>query len=223
MDTQITNRLEPGLHSISGFVLAGGRSSRLGQDKILLPWQGTTLLQHAIDRLWPLCTKVSICSSRADLPEKISGPYPRIPDAVPNAGPLAGIVPALEASQTGWNLFLAVDLPLVPVEFLRTLAQRAMAPALAIIPVVDTIPQPLCAMIHRSLAPPLRRALESGKYKVMLALREAMETPVPQLELSDARELAAKAQIQSALGVEHWFLNINTPQDWQRACALTSL
>jgi len=223
MGPQTAMRPAADRQQISGFILAGGRSYRLGRDKVLLPWQGATLLQHAINRLLPLCANVSICSSRPDLRRKIPGPYSVIPDALPNAGPLGGIVPALELSPTDWNFFLAVDLPFVPLEFLRALTQRPITPALAIIPVVEKVPQPLCGMYHRGLATGLRRALVEGNYKIMLSLRNAMETPALQLELLDARELAARGQVQLPLPVEDWFLNINTPQDWQRAMALSLL
>ena len=106
------------MDEISGFVLAGGRSSRLGRDKALLPWppnataegNSQTLLQHSIARLQRVCATVSICANRDDLP--FAGTI--LPDALPGSGPLGGIVAALETSTTDWNLVLAVDLPFLP-------------------------------------------------------------------------------------------------------------
>src|SRR6185437_16163172 len=101
---------------ISGFILAGGKSSRFGQDKVFLPWNRGTLLDHATDRLSQVCAAVQICSSRELRSQATDNKtLPAIPDALPNAGPLAGIVSALENSPTEWNFFLAVDLPLVPI------------------------------------------------------------------------------------------------------------
>ena len=110
---------------ISGFVLAGGRSSRLGRDKATLPWppnafaEGNrqTLLQHSVARLQTVCSTVSVCANRDDLP--FAGTV--IPDALPGSGPLGGIVAALEHTTTDWNLMLAVDLPFLPVEVLQAL------------------------------------------------------------------------------------------------------
>ena len=120
---------------MSGFVLAGGRSSRLGQDKVLLPWNGRTLLRHAIERLHQVCGIVQVCADRTDLRDDLrlddlrtSGLLSQdaqIRDAVSGAGPLGGIVAALEQSPSEWNLFLAVDLPLLPVPLLRALAEYA--------------------------------------------------------------------------------------------------
>jgi molybdenum cofactor guanylyltransferase len=229
---------------ISGFVLAGGRSSRLGRDKALLPWPpgvstegySQTLLQHAIVRLQCVCNTVLVCANSNDL--AFGGTV--IPDALPGSGPLGAIVAALEHSATDWNLLLAVDLPFLPVEVLQALVARACLgeqtgvasnpaspqPAACVFPEWDGLPQPLCGVYHRALAPGLRRALGAGKFKVMAALQEASDrvasnsetNPISRtfrIEMWDAD--ACAAALQPALDPSEWFMNINTPGDWQRA------
>ncbi len=206
---------------ISGFVLAGGRSSRLGQDKALLPWEHGTLLDHAVSRLEQVCGNVRVCADRDDL--NTHGTLIR--DAQPGAGPLGAIVAALEQSQTEWNFFLAVDLPLVPVQFLRALAARIPNNFVAcILPQIERLPQPLCGLYHRPLALGLRRALEEGKYKIMQALRQAIEQqqPARHLELWEVREFAVCAGLPLASEASNWFLNVNTVEDWQQARKLQS-
>ena len=227
---------------ISGFVLAGGRSSRLGRDKALLPWppgasaEGNrqTLLQHSIVRLQSVCATVSVCANRDDLP--FDGAV--IPDALSGSGPLGGIVAALEHSSTEWNLLLAVDLPFLPVEVLQELVARVppsgphgkaadefLPQAVScVLPEVGGLPQPLCGLYHRALAPGLRRSLEAGKFKVMAALEQACnpvvtgsdvrgDHPPSRIELWDAEAFAARTFSNPS----EWFLNINTPEDWQEA------
>lgn len=239
---------------ISGFVLAGGRSSRLGQDKVLLPWHGQTLLHHAIGRLQQVCGTVWVCADRKDLQEQLGPSNFLIQDAIPDAGPLAGIVAALEKSQTAWNFFLAVDLPLVPVELFVALAahaessETAHSGTLCILPQVEGLPQPLCGLYHRSLAPGLRCALEEGKYKIMLAVREAvlavegrlaplteagsdvvpgprpgptLGTPASGVELFDVQHFTATLPDQPALQAGELFLNINTSREMQHARELS--
>ncbi len=229
---------------ISGFVLAGGRSSRLGRDKALLAWppealgegNSQTLLQHSIARLQCICRTVSVCANRSDLP--FAGVI--LPDARPESGPLGGIVAALEYSSTDWNLMLAVDLPFLPVEVLQALvacactrgkSRGAPSPApsqmvACVLQQFDGLPQPLCGLYHRALAPGLRRALESGKLKVMAALQEACDVSglSPDLQAADTRfriemwDAAAFAATRPAApNAREWFLNINTPEDWERA------
>ena len=237
-------RTEEASTEISGFVLAGGRSSRLGRDKALLPWpphgsaegNSQTLLAHAVARLQRICNTVAICGNRDDL----SRTETVIPDALPDSGPLGGIVAALEHSSTDWNILLAVDLPFLPVEVLQALTARASAtedavatscrsslPSVAcVLPYLDGLPQPLCGLYHRALAPGLRRALQTGKFKVMAALQEATNkdaatpeiqpaSPALRIELWDAASFAAT--MQPSPNPSEWFLNINTPQDWQQA------
>jgi len=212
---------------ISGFILAGGKSSRFGQDKVFLPWNRGTLLDHATDRLSQVCAAVQICSSRELRSQATDNKtLPAIPDALPNAGPLAGIVSALENSPTEWNFFLAVDLPLVPINLLQALVLHLQNDQnLALVPQLDGMPQPLCALYHRSLAPGLRRALEGGKYKIMLAVREALQgiensAHPSRLQLFNVRDCVSKTA--SNLSPEEWLLNINTPAEWQKARELNS-
>jgi molybdopterin-guanine dinucleotide biosynthesis protein A len=223
---------------ISGFVLAGGRSSRLGRDKALLPWppnasegeESQTLLQHSIGRLQPVCSSVAICANRDDLP--FAGTI--LPDALPGSGPLGGIVAALEHSNTDWNLMLAVDLPFLSVEVLHALVATACLaaavdasrpPLVCFVPQVDGLPQPLCGLYHRALAPRLRQSLEAGKFKVMAALEEACDvvasseyqSPRPRFRIDLWDAAAFAATLPGGPNPSEWFLNINTPEDWLQA------
>lgn len=210
---------------ISGFILAGGKSSRLRQDKVLLPWNGGTLLTHTIARLQQVSATVSICADRNDLAQHIPESIGVIRDALPNAGPLAAIVAALEQSRTRWNFFLAVDLPLLPVALLLALANQAESAKaqrtepLCVLPQLDGRPQPLCGLYHHSMKDGLRCALHEGKYKILLALEDAIRER-GSVDLFDAQSFAAT--IGSKVEARDWFLNINTPQDWQRALQLNS-
>ena len=202
--------------AVSGFVLAGGKSSRMGRNKAMLPWPGTdggTLLSHAVDRVRQVCASVQICGQVRDLEGFSAGPaLACLPDSLPDAGPLGGIVSALEQSRTDWNLFLAVDLPLVPTVFLQSLLTRVPTDGEApccVIPTLEGQPQPLCSLLHRLLAVDLRRALEAGKYKVMLAI----ETAGRRMDLWEIQELTAVDNLPP----REWFLNVNTPTEWDHA------
>lgn len=239
MEANLPGYFTARFRAVSGFVLAGGESSRMGRNKAMLPWKAPaagsgTLLGHAVDRLRPVCTSVKICSSQEHAADALvnahSQPYSapqniaRIPDALLGAGPLGGIVAALEQSVTDWNLFLAVDLPLVPVRFLQSLLGRipdGPAAPLCVLPMLANRPQPLCSLLHRSLAPELRLSLEAGRYKVLLALQAAAvriaAASIP-LDLWEIQDLHAETGLRPA----EWFLNVNTPADWKRAQKLAS-
>jgi len=108
---------------VSGFVLAGGKSTRMGQDKAGLQLNGRTLLEHALGALRSVCRDVAILGNH-DLYGQLAPVYD---DLFPGCGPLGGIHAALTNSQTEYNLIIAVDTPFLVPAFLAYLAQRALA------------------------------------------------------------------------------------------------
>lgn len=99
---------------VAGIVLAGGLSSRMGQDKALLRWRGSTLLEHSCALLRALGAQ----------PVKVSGDYPgfdSVPDAVPRCGPLGGLYSVVETLADGPAWVVPVDMPLLDVTLLRQL------------------------------------------------------------------------------------------------------
>ncbi|MHB1701049.1 MAG: molybdenum cofactor guanylyltransferase [Acidobacteriaceae bacterium] len=158
-------------YEIGGYVLAGGRSTRMGRDKALVELAGKPLVAWAVEKLRRLCADASIVGSPA-----LAAFAPVVPDLHPGCGPLGGIEAALAHSTYDWNLFLAVDMPLMPTaileaEFVRV-ALSAQPSPVAVIHTVDGRDQPLCAMYHRSLLPFISRFLEAGEYKPMVVVRE---------------------------------------------------
>lgn len=243
---------------VSGFVLAGGRSSRMGMDKAMLLWDSSiggagnltcTLLDHAMRRLQLVCATVQVCVAKDSIEQAeehsasgfqlvdFSSPQFLL-DAADGVGPLGGIVAALEHTQTEWNLFLGVDLPLITVEFLRALCARCAlvtsvcgpVSLLAVVPVFGGQPQPLCSLMHHSLVPHLRESLLQGNYKIMHALQIAAsaistENGPGRLDLWDMENIAEAgnpSSTQPRWKLEEMFLNINTPEDWEEAKRIVS-
>src|SRR2546423_1031019 len=128
---------------VSGFILAGGKSSRMSTDKVLLRFDGRTLLESALERMGKVTTSVSIVGARPDL----AGYAPVIQDIYQNCGPLGGIHAALASSRDEWNLMLAVDMPFVPAELLKKLlASAEESQCLVTVPRTKDGLQPLCAV-----------------------------------------------------------------------------
>lgn len=180
----------------AGFVLAGGRSSRMGQDKALLQFGGVTLVERCLGKLRAVCEEVAIAGGQPEL-----GRYGRvIPDGASGCGPLGGIVAALEQSSREWNLFLPVDAPFVPEECLRgMLLAAAEGDSDAVIARAGERLQPLCGVYSRGMLPVLRRELAEGRWKVAPAL-----------------ELAGRVRVMDFADVK-WFANLNTPAEFAEA------
>jgi molybdopterin-guanine dinucleotide biosynthesis protein A len=193
-----------------GFVLAGGRSTRMGQDKSLLRLAGRPLIERALDKLraLPLAATPRIAGAHADLSR-----YAKVvPDLNPGCGPLSGIEAALAVTTQPLNLFLAVDLPLLPAQFLNWMLWRAETTGASMtMPRINGLPQPLCAVYHRNLLQPIRASLLAGNYKVKAAI-PASES----IDVFDVETVASANQELrgwSALPLFRWFHNCNTPED----------
>ncbi len=164
----------------------------MGQNKALIKLNGESLLTRAVRRLSYVCAEVAISGSQA-------GPRRAIPDRWTDCGPLGGIVSALEQTAYEWNLFLAVDMPLVPEEVLRTLLSSAGADDLVVLAESEGKMQPLCGVYSRRALPILRDELQAGRFKVKDA---AVATGALRLVRFESLE---------------WFKNLNTPEDFKLA------
>jgi molybdopterin-guanine dinucleotide biosynthesis protein A len=188
----------------SGFVMAGGHSRRMGRDKALLPWGGGTLLAHALQRLRSVCTDVAILSGAH--PRYLDAGAPVLADAVPDRGPLGGLVAALEHARHDVAVILAVDLPFLPPELLGDLLGRAQGVD-AVVPFVGGRPHPLCAVYRRSCAAAARRRLDAGDLK--------MTSFWPDVRVREVGEADLAAFGDPAL----LFRNLNDPQDYEHGRA----
>ncbi len=199
------------------FVLAGGRSSRMGQDKAKLPWAGRPLLEIALEKLraLPLAAAPRIAGARSD----VSSQAAVIADIHPDCGPLSGIEAALTASSRPLNIFLPVDLPLLPLALLNRMLFRAQTTrAFITIPRLNGLPQPLCAIYHRSLLPGITASIEARRHKVMAAVvsaaREAGgDTAIDIFDIESLASIDHELPGSSPLPPYRWFHNCNTPED----------
>lgn len=153
--------------SLSGLVLAGGRSRRLGIDKALLVADGLRLVDRAVAVLTEICDDVMVAPGpRRPLP--ILGTR-QVADAVADTGPLGGLVGGLEAAAHELVAVLAVDHPNADPAVLSALA-AAWDGEDVVVPEVDGRLQPLHAVWARASAPRLRARLEGSDLSLHGAL-----------------------------------------------------
>nr|WP_286676379.1 molybdenum cofactor guanylyltransferase [Paracidobacterium acidisoli] len=197
--------------------MAGGRSLRMGRDKALLEVNGRPLIELALEKLRELGFTPRIAGLRPDLEGFAPVVFDRQGGGDERCGPLAGIEAALAASDEEVNLFLPVDLPLLPGAFLRWLARRAeTTQAPATIPTVNGRAQPLCSVYRRELLPGLSEALREGRYRVMTAVEEAAQGARGRMDVFDVEAVAAALQAgewPQERPVYEWFRNLNAPDD----------
>jgi molybdopterin-guanine dinucleotide biosynthesis protein A len=152
--------INPTADAVAGFVLAGGQSSRMGTDKALALFGRAPLIQVALDTLADAEIPTRIAGSRSDL----SGFAEVIPDTFRDAGPLGGVHAALSASPAEWNLFLPVDMPLMPPSLLRCLLQRAMLTGTPITAIrLNGRVEPFPVILRLSTLPHITQRLAAGE------------------------------------------------------------
>jgi molybdopterin-guanine dinucleotide biosynthesis protein A len=188
--------------SISGFILAGGQSRRMGTDKSQLTLAGRSFVAHVARELAVATDAVAVVGNdAAAAPLKL----PVIADIYPGWGALGGVHAALSACTTEWALIVACDFPLVTSAlFLRLGGLRAGFAAVAPIQ-RDEIPQPLCALYRVDpCCQQAERLIKSGERK-----------PVALLQ-SVATRWVSFAELSGLASANHFFDNINTPEDYAR-------
>lgn len=186
---------------LHGLVLAGGRSSRMKRDKAALAYHGTAQLERAWQLLEPWTARRYI-SVRSDQPDDpLRARYPQIRDALPDAGPAAGILAAFATHPGAAWLVLACDLPFLGRETLAHLvAQRDPARvATAYRSAHDGLPEPLCAIWEPASREPLAAAIAAGRScprKFLIGAAPALLDP---LDPSALDNVNATAEYWSAM------------------------
>ena len=194
---------------ISGYILAGGRSTRMGTDKSLLPLASKPLIAHAVAKLSRVCADVHILSSNQGLADYA----PLVPDLHPNSGPVGGIEAALSHTTSDWNLILPVDVPFLPTAVLQTLTSAAGDPIRVAMFRVDGRPQPAVCLLHRQIAPSIAAAVALEEFKLLSVLEAAANV----LALQHNQPLDQVLRVHPISGDTLWFTNLNTPQDFAAA------
>ena len=197
---------------ISGILLAGGGSRRMGVNKALLEFGGIPLISILSRQLSEIAKTVVICCSEIDKEKDTYGflELPILTDIYANLGPLGGLHAGLSYSQTEWNAVIACDLPFASKEMLEHMLQLLENPEQtiqAIVPVAaNGKVQPLFALYHTSVLPSLNEALVQQQSRVMEWLQGLKVLYIPEDEFPDSLTLGYDS-----------LLNMNTPEDYRKA------
>jgi molybdenum cofactor guanylyltransferase len=196
---------------IGGYVLAGGRSSRMGSDKALLQLDGRPLIHHAVTKLRRICAEVHILAGEetttATSRNTVLATYaPLLYDLHPNCGPIAGIEAGLTHSLYDWNLILPIDMPLLPAAFLKEWVRKVVGRSPLRIALFEAggRTQTMPLFIHRDARAYLSRAIEHGEYTLLPALEAAATHSGATPDIS----------VLSSSEQERWFANLNTPEEF---------
>ena len=186
-----------------GFVLVGGRSSRMGTAKGLLRFRGVSLAQYQAEKLSLVCGRAALVGK--DPQEFAKVPFPFVLDESEDYAAIYGIVAALGWSPDEASLILATDMPRCTSGFLGAfLALATAVDAPVVVPAWDGRPQPLCAVWRRSALRALRDQVLTGDLSLTRALGRLGSILVPEEEV---------AQLPDA--ERDVFRNVNTPEEYR--------
>lgn len=201
-------------------MLAGGRSRRMGQDKLWLLLDGVPLIERAVRRALPLAAEVLLSANDSPRCEALAGrlrqegvPAHVVADLYPTAGPLAGLHAGLTAAQHDLLLALAGDMPFVNLALVEQMVGLApgfdvVAPRLPHPATGELAWEPLHALYRRTCLPALTARLATGERRVQSFFADVRVREVPAAEIArlDPGGLS--------------FFNVNTPEEWRQAQGL---
>ncbi|HEY0174005.1 MAG TPA: molybdenum cofactor guanylyltransferase [Pyrinomonadaceae bacterium] len=192
------------MDDIEGFILAGGLSSRMGEDKALLRLGGRTFVELAAGALRAVAPRVSIVGSR---PGVGGHGLSVVPDVYEGLGAIGGLHAALSACGARWAAVISCDLPFVSGELFARLASLREDGAEAVAPLQeDGRPQPLCALY----------AVEGCRAAAAELIRAGELRPRALLKKVSARWVAFE-ELSGLEGARLFFTNVNTPEDYEAA------
>ncbi|TMW71809.1 molybdenum cofactor guanylyltransferase [Alteribacter natronophilus] len=199
---------------VSGIIVAGGQSRRMGQNKALMAIGGKPVIERIRNVLEQCCSTVLVVSNDPD-PYLFLG-NTIIRDRFEGLGPLAGIHAGLSRQQSSLYVVSACDVPFLSREVVEMLVQEAVAhpDADAIIPSSGGRLHPLCAVYRSSAFPAIERALKEERLKLMDALGE-LQVLSPGEKAADRRGISREVWEQN-------FYNMNRPQEYEGAVRLSS-
>jgi molybdopterin-guanine dinucleotide biosynthesis protein A len=195
----------PNPQPLTGVILAGGKSSRMGQPKALLPFDSEPLIVHTVRTLRHLSSDIVVVAApEQDLP---SLPVTLVRDEVAYQGPVGGILYGLRAARSEICFVTSCDAPFLNLELIAFLIAQ-MTDYDVVVPYWQERLQPLHAVYRRSVAPLLQEQLERGELRPIFLYKKVRTREISPDEIRrfDPEGLS--------------FRNMNSPEDYQTALAL---
>ena len=189
---------------ITGIILAGGKSSRMGRDKGWIELNNKPLINYAIEALKPYCDELVISSNSTEY--KSLG-YPVYEDKIKNYGPMGGIYSSLLNSSSRLNMVLSCDMPLISSELIKYILVKCIEGKLSIPIHGANIMEPLCAVYPLEAIPHIEKSIKEEKLKLVDLVNSI---PNEQIKIDPSQYFYHP----------DLFLNINKPGDLEKASSL---
>lgn len=183
----------------NGYILAGGKSSRMGTDKGLLMLKDKKIVEHVIENLKPCVDRIFIVSSN-ELYEQFN--LPMVPDLMMGKGPAVGIYSALEHSTVNQNFVISCDTPFIGADHIFRILMLAKDHEICI-PELNGLWEPMVGVYSKSICEKWKQSMLNGEFKLQRLI-----------EQFDYKLVNAKLDLEAD---ENIFLNINSPDELLKA------
>jgi molybdenum cofactor guanylyltransferase len=192
---------------VTGVVQAGGKSTRMGgQPKALIQLGGRSIVERVVAALTPVVDDVLVVTNTPELYAFLG--LPMVPDVYPDHGSLGGIYSGLRAA--GEIAFtVACDMPFLHPDVVRLVVDRAGAGDV-VIPRVGEQLETMHAAYGKACLPPIEERLRAGRLKIVGFFDSVRVVEIGESEVARFRDPAVA------------FMNVNTPDELERARALVA-
>jgi len=207
LSTMATDLYQNHISGVAGIVLAGGTSSRLGQDKAFVDARGLTLVERVVEQLRQAVDEIILVTDR---PAEFSFlGLPTTSDLYPGVGVLGGLHAGLSAARSDHVLAVGCDMPFLCPDLLRYLLSLRTE-ADVVMPRIDGYHEPLHAVYSRACLPNLERTIRAKRRRILHALDGLRIRYVERVEMEPY-----DPELRS-------FFNVNKPEDLARLEELLS-
>jgi molybdopterin-guanine dinucleotide biosynthesis protein A len=185
----------------AGFVLVGGQSSRMGQNKARIKVDSRSLVEVIAAQVQAVTGSVTLVGNPAAFGDL---PFDCLPDLRPGLGPIAGLETALSSSHADFNVLVGCDMPGIPAAALAHLLAVSQQSGALCTMALDAGKRrhPLCAVYRSACLPFVRLALDGGRLRLLDLMEElkAVEVPIDLVldNLNTPEEFAEWQAAQSA-------------------------
>ncbi len=189
--------MEAEIKNTNGYILAGGNSARMGEDKGLMLIEGKAMVQYVIEKMQPLFSNLFIVSNN---PEYEKFGLEVIPDLIKNIGPAGGIYTALNHSDAKFNFIVSCDMPFITKEAIVYICR-------------NTDESQIVLPVHQEKFEPLFGIYAKDCLKIWLELIE--QKNIKLMEMAKHFKLKTIPVENNNIFKESIFKNINTKEDFK--------
>ncbi|RTZ57234.1 molybdenum cofactor guanylyltransferase [Bacillus sp. SAJ1] len=189
-------------------ILAGGKSSRMGKNKALLPIEGKSIIKRIAEEFTPISEEIIIIANIPEIYNELDlSIFPDVPE-FRGEGPLAGIYTGIDVADEDFCLFIACDMPFVSRKIGEYLIRELKNSGVdAVIPSHQGRVHPLFGAYHKRIQPFIKENLLNGKRKMSHLLNEV------NAKIIEKQDIPEELQVEW----EYCLWNLNTLEDYQKA------